>query len=111
MRLLESAPGRYDVGILVLTLGGISRLYERIADLAVPRPGGLRVLEIGCGTAALTAWLAPSWMGPVLVQVVAISIAAFLIYDRIPGPRLLLFGTFAGSTPTEGVAILNPSAG
>jgi hypothetical protein len=50
-------------------------------------------------------------MGPVLVQVVAISIAAFLIYDRISGPRLLLFGTFAGSTPTEGVAILNPSAG
>ena len=53
MRLLESAPGRYDAGMRALTLGRVERLHEALAEAAAPRPG-VRVLEIGCGTGALT---------------------------------------------------------
>jgi ubiquinone/menaquinone biosynthesis C-methylase UbiE len=57
MRLLESAPARYDVGMRVLTLGKIAQIREIVAEAAAPAPGAL-VLEIGCGTGALTQALA-----------------------------------------------------
>ena len=51
MKILESAPGRYDRGIRLLTLGKLDRVYDRI----VSRIGeGQRVLDIGCGTGAFT---------------------------------------------------------
>lgn len=51
MKILESAPGRYDKGIRILTLGKLDRAYDRLAS----RIGeGQRVLDIGCGTGALT---------------------------------------------------------
>jgi demethylmenaquinone methyltransferase/2-methoxy-6-polyprenyl-1,4-benzoquinol methylase len=56
MRFLESAPHRYDAGMRLLTLGRVSRLHERLAEISVPRPG-VRVLEIGCGTGAVTEQL------------------------------------------------------
>jgi ubiquinone/menaquinone biosynthesis C-methylase UbiE len=50
MRLLESAPRRYDSGIRLLSLGRIGRVHERMAE----RVGaGERVLDIGCGTGSL----------------------------------------------------------
>ena len=48
MKLLESAPERYDRGIRMLTRGRIGEVYERIAQL-VAAPGK-RVLDIGCDT-------------------------------------------------------------
>jgi len=51
MRLLESAPARYDAGIRLLTWGRLDKAYDRLA--AYIRPGW-RVLDIGCGTGALT---------------------------------------------------------
>jgi hypothetical protein len=33
MRLLEAAPGRYDFGIRLLSLGHINQLYRRAAQL------------------------------------------------------------------------------
>lgn len=48
MKLLESAPRRYDWGIRMLTHGGIGEGYECIARL-VAAPGK-RILDIGCGT-------------------------------------------------------------
>lgn len=51
MRILESAPDRYDEGMRILTLGRIDRAYERLASHVEP---GARVLDIGCGTGALT---------------------------------------------------------
>jgi ubiquinone/menaquinone biosynthesis C-methylase UbiE len=53
MKWLESAPARYDAGMRVLTLGAVPRLHALVADWAVARPGA-HVLEIGCGTGAVT---------------------------------------------------------
>jgi len=56
MRLLESAPQRYDSGMRWLTLGRASHMQHVVARAAVDRPGRC-VLEIGCGTGALTELL------------------------------------------------------
>ncbi len=54
MRLLESAPDRYDLGIRLLSLGRIDRVYAQAAQLA----RGPDVLDLGCGTGNLTSRLA-----------------------------------------------------
>jgi demethylmenaquinone methyltransferase/2-methoxy-6-polyprenyl-1,4-benzoquinol methylase len=51
MRILESAPWRYEVGIRLLTLGRLDVAYDRLAS-HIER--GQQVLDIGCGTGALT---------------------------------------------------------
>lgn len=51
MKVLESAPGRYDLGIRLLTLGQVDRAYDRLVSRIQT---GQRVLDIGCGTGALT---------------------------------------------------------
>jgi len=50
MRILESAPERYDAGMRLLTFGRIDRAYDRLASRV---DAGARVLDIGCGTGAL----------------------------------------------------------
>jgi demethylmenaquinone methyltransferase/2-methoxy-6-polyprenyl-1,4-benzoquinol methylase len=52
MKVLESAPQRYDRGIRMLSGGRIAEVYERIAGL-VAAPGK-RILDIGCGTGGVT---------------------------------------------------------
>ncbi len=51
MKLLEGAPSRYDRGIHILTLGRLERVYDRLTSHI---EGGQRVLDLGCGTGALT---------------------------------------------------------
>ncbi|OQY25162.1 MAG: hypothetical protein B6I34_02705 [Anaerolineaceae bacterium 4572_32.1] len=51
MKWLETSPTDYDRGIAMLTLGRIRPIHERIAAMIAP---GDRVLEMGCGTGALT---------------------------------------------------------
>ena len=53
MRLLESAPARYDVGMRALTLGKVDQIRDMLAEAAAQSPGA-SVLEIGCGTGAVT---------------------------------------------------------
>jgi ubiquinone/menaquinone biosynthesis C-methylase UbiE len=51
MKVLESAPNRYDRGIRLLTLGRVDKAYDRLAAHVAP---GQQVLDVGCGTGALT---------------------------------------------------------
>ncbi|MAE96925.1 MAG: hypothetical protein CL910_19935 [Deltaproteobacteria bacterium] len=51
MRWLEATPERYDAGMRLVTFGRVDRLHEALAA-AVPE--GARVLEVGCGTGAVT---------------------------------------------------------
>lgn len=51
MRILESAPSRYDKGIEILTLGQLDAAYDRLANQA---ERGQTILDLGCGTGALT---------------------------------------------------------
>jgi len=50
MRILESAPRRYDLGMRLLTLGRLERSYDRLAGHV---QAGQQVLDVGCGTGAL----------------------------------------------------------
>ncbi len=52
MKVLESAPERYDRGIGALSGGRIRDVYDRIAALAAAP--GKRVLDIGCGTGGVS---------------------------------------------------------
>ena len=42
MRLLESAPDRYDAGMRVITLGRVSQLHDAVARAAATRAPTLR---------------------------------------------------------------------
>ena len=51
MKILESAPHRYDIGIRLLTFGRLDKAYDRLVN-HIER--GQQVPDIGCGTGALT---------------------------------------------------------
>ena len=51
MKVLESAPRRYDFGIRLLSLGRIGRVHLEMAERGAS--DGARVLDIGCGTGLL----------------------------------------------------------
>jgi len=50
MRILESAPRRYELGMRLLTFGRVERAYDRLAGCVTE---GQRVLDLGCGPGAL----------------------------------------------------------
>lgn len=52
MKVLESSPERYDRGVRWLSGGTIEASYARIAELAAGP--GCRVLDVGCGTGAVS---------------------------------------------------------
>jgi demethylmenaquinone methyltransferase/2-methoxy-6-polyprenyl-1,4-benzoquinol methylase len=51
MKILESAPSRYDRGIRMLALGRLDEAYDRLTGHI---EAGQRVLDLGCGTGGLT---------------------------------------------------------
>jgi 2-polyprenyl-3-methyl-5-hydroxy-6-metoxy-1,4-benzoquinol methylase len=56
MRWLEGAPERYDAGMRILSFGRVGAVHAAVAAAAVSKHGD-RVLEIGCGTGAVSARL------------------------------------------------------
>ncbi len=50
MKILESRPERYDLGMSLLTLGSLSNIKRQIAEHTSP---GNQVLDLGCGTGTL----------------------------------------------------------
>ena len=51
MKILESAPKRYDAGIDILTVGRLRHLKQDIVDEFIAK--GDKILELGCGTGSL----------------------------------------------------------
>jgi len=51
MKILESVPSSYDQGIRILTLGKLDEVYNRLTSHIKK---GQRILDLGCGTGALT---------------------------------------------------------
>lgn len=51
MKILESSPSRYDKGISILSFGKLNKSYDRLVSQIQK---GQLVLDIGCGTGALT---------------------------------------------------------
>jgi len=51
MKLLERVPRQYDRGMRILTRGALDAAYDRLAAYVGP---GQDVLDLGCGTGALT---------------------------------------------------------
>jgi len=56
MKWLERRPADYDRGIRMLTLGRLEAMQHQIVETLIHE--GTRVLEIGCGTGALTVAMA-----------------------------------------------------
>ncbi len=56
MKWLERRPADYDRGIRLLTLGRLEAMHQLIVEELIHE--GTRVLEIGCGTGALTVAMA-----------------------------------------------------
>jgi ubiquinone/menaquinone biosynthesis C-methylase UbiE len=74
MKWLETRPASYDRGIRILTLGRLDGLHARLVSGHMRE--GIRVLEIGCGTGALTVRMAEAG-----AQVVAIDHAANMLAE------------------------------
>ena len=72
MKVLESQPERYDRGIALLSLGAMDRCRRRLVEDHVRE--GQRVLEIGCGTGAMTLLAAEAG-----ADVVAFDVSAPLL--------------------------------
>jgi len=82
MRLLETAPLRYDLGVRLLTAGQAERSYNRLAAKVEPC---WRVLDLGTGTGALALRVARRG-----AQVVAIDVSAAML--EVAGSRAAAAG-------------------
>jgi demethylmenaquinone methyltransferase/2-methoxy-6-polyprenyl-1,4-benzoquinol methylase len=93
MRVLESAPERYERGMRLLTLGRLERVWQ---DIAAQIDAGARVLDVGCGTGALAVRLAQKGarvtgidIAPQMLSQAAAKLEAQGLMDRV---RLLEMG-------------------
>jgi ferredoxin len=57
-----------------------------------------------------TALLRPAWALPLVALAVAMAVALFFVYERIPGPRRLVFGAVAAAVAAAAVALAGGGA-
>ncbi|MGD8466822.1 MAG: methyltransferase domain-containing protein [Anaerolineae bacterium] len=93
MKVLESAPERYERGMRLLTLGRLERVWQ---DIAAQIDAGAQVLDVGCGTGALAVRLAEKGahvtgidVAPQMLSQAAAQLEARGLADRV---RLLELG-------------------
>lgn len=79
MKVLESAPPRYEAGMRILTLGRLARVRR---DIAAEVQSDERVLDIGCGTGSLAVLLAKKG-----ACVTAIDIAPAMVSQAVGNVR------------------------
>ncbi len=87
MRILESAPSRYDRGLRILTLGRLDRAYDRLASQVEE---GWRILDLGCGTGALSlraaargAWIKGIDVNPQMLEIARQRARAAGLVNRV----------------------------
>jgi ubiquinone/menaquinone biosynthesis C-methylase UbiE len=87
MKAFESVPGRYDLGMRLITFGEIAELRRQIADAIPPHSN---VLDIGCGTGELLpllarrgAWITAIDKSPEMVKIARERVAAAGIGDSV----------------------------
>jgi ubiquinone/menaquinone biosynthesis C-methylase UbiE len=90
MKLLESAPARYDAGIRRMSGGRIEAIYARVAERAAGP--GRRVLDVGCGTGGVTLACAARGADVVGIDASAgmLEVARGKAADRPPGGEVEL---------------------
>jgi ubiquinone/menaquinone biosynthesis C-methylase UbiE len=87
MRILESAPSRYDRGLRILTLGRLDAAYDRLVSHVME---GQHVLDLGCGTGALAlraaargAWVKGIDVNPQMLEIASERAEQARLDDRI----------------------------
>ena len=79
---------------------GAHERLEMAASWAVP---------IGLVGGGLAAWLQPTWAVPLLALTALLSVAVFTLYDRLPGPKRLVFGASAAALSILAVSLVGGS--
>jgi ubiquinone/menaquinone biosynthesis C-methylase UbiE len=87
MRILESAPSRYDRGLRILTLGRLDAAYDRLVSYVAE---GQQVLDLGCGTgmlalraAARGAWVKGIDVNPQMLEIAQRRARQAKLDDRV----------------------------
>ena len=100
MRVLESAPSRYDRGIALLTLGRQTQAYARLAARIQP---GWRVLDLGTGTGALALRAAARGAKVVAIDINPAMLAIARHKAQAAGMRYILVHIFGGLCLLAGI--------
>ncbi len=81
---------------------GARERLEMAAAWAVP---------IGLVVGSLAAWLRPAWTLPLLALTALLSVAVFTLYDRLPGPKRLVFAAGAAALSVLAVSLAGGGGG